>query len=195
MSVTPSEGTYQSKASRLAKAHALTELHRLGALPLPEQEKESRIEIKIGGVLTRWTRPVARDAIPHRSIRTGQLSRLAIYDEPSQSVALYELAAPRDWRRLLFTSDPAEMLAALPKRITDAWAPNRAATVNQMTALRKILEIDDTTELPPLHFSAASRIMERVLIEGTVATLRLDLNRIRPAQENANLTQIEIDKP
>jgi hypothetical protein len=80
--------------------------------------KESRI--KIGGVLTRWTRPVARDAIPHRSIRTGPLPRLAIYDEPSQSVALYELAAPRDWRRLLFTSDPAEMLAALPKRITDA---------------------------------------------------------------------------
>lgn len=192
MSVIPAEGTYQSKASRLSKTHALTELHRLGALPLPEQEKESRIEIRIGGVITRWTRPVARDAIPHRSIRTGPLPRLAIYDHQTESVALYERTAPREWKRLLFTSEPAEMLAALPKRITDDWAPDRTATPSQLAAIRKLLEIPPATDLPPLHFAAASRIMERVLIEGTVTTLRLDLNRMRaplPQEAPAGLTK------
>jgi hypothetical protein len=185
LAVTPAEDTYQPKLPRLAKGQALAELHRLGQLPLAEQERECIREILIVGTTTRWSRPLNRDAVPFKNIRGTKSHRLLIWDDETSSLAAYQsVPENNEWLRILFTADPAAILAEMPKNMLSGSVPQRTATEAQIAALRKLLELPATVEMPTLHITAASRLMDRILIENTVATLSSDLTRIRgPRQE------------
>lgn len=186
LAVTPAEETYKPKLPRLAKGQALAELHRLGLLPLAEQERECIREIVIAGTTTRWTRPLNRDAVPFKNIRGAKSHRLLIWDDQTSSLgAYYAVPANNEWRRVLFTADPAAILAEIPKTMFSGSVPQRTATEAQVAALRKLLELPATVEMPTLHIAAASRLMDRILIENTVATLRSDLTRIRTGKVNS----------
>jgi len=180
LGVIPAEETYQAKPAKLAKGQALTELNRLGQMPLAAQSQECVLEITIAGTPTHWTRPIGRDAVPYKNSRSSKGRRLLIWDASTASIAVYEsVPANNEWRRVLFTSDPAMILAELPKSMLSASDAKRAATDAQLSALRKLLDLPANASIPPLHISAASRLMDRILIENTVTTLRLDLNRLR----------------
>lgn len=174
MKILPVTEPFELTESRRKHCDALEALHRLIKEPdLATQAQSAREVVRIGGVPTYWSPPFAEGLPPYISTVSNGAQRMFVVDLTHLNVALYEGA--RDlWARRMLTARPEMILSALPKRAMVLPMAEAVASPRQLATLRKILDLPADHELPPLHATAVSALIDRVVLAKILPPLVTD---------------------
>ena len=176
MNITTNPAPYVPSPGKLSRIEAMQELTRLASIPdLRAQDSDCLTEVPFGGLKTYWSRGLGEDVPPFLTHSVKGVKRFHILAADRQTVAVYDRPAPKNLERRALLEDPAEIAASLPQKALNPDVAPKAATDKQIGLLRKVLELPADYHLPVISSLAASRIIDRIMNEGTVALLADDI--------------------
>lgn len=178
MNIIPSSKPYAASPSRQARIDARQELTRLLALPdIADQLHGCRTEVQVGQQTTWWSKGLS-DATPtflQHSI--GGVRRVHILASDGRTVIVYDHRGGDDWERRAILNKPEQILASLPKKAMFPSQPTTPASPKQIATLSKILELAPDVSFDGLSSVAASRLLDRILLENSISALFGDATR------------------
>jgi hypothetical protein len=125
------------------------------------------------GSVVSWQRGQHEGLPPYVSTVLNGAQRLFLIDPTHLHVALYE--GSRDhWTRRMLTDRPELILSALPRRAMAPPSADAVASSRQLATLLKILDLPANHELPALHGSAVSQLIDRVVLAKILPPIAAD---------------------
>ena len=178
MNIIPSSKPYTASPSRQARIEARQELTRLLALPeITEQFTDLRTEISVGEQSTWWSKGLSESTPTFLQHSIAGVRRVHILAADHRTVVVYDHRGGDDWERRAILRDPAQILASVPKKALFPTLPVTPASPKQIATLRKILDLPLDAPLDGLSSAAASRLLDRVLLENEISILFGDAAR------------------
>lgn len=178
MNIMPSSKPYTASPSRQARIDARQELNRLLTLPdVTEQLADCRTEVLIGEQSTWWSKGLSADTPTFLEHAIGGVRRVHLLSAGRRTVVVYDHRGGDDWERRAILQKPDQILASLPKKALFPNLPVTPASPKQIATLRKILELPSELALDELSSIAASRLLDRILLENSISALFGDATR------------------
>jgi len=178
MNIIETNRPYVPPASKQARIDALQELRRLETIPdYADQDRNCRVPVMIQDLTTYWSKGLCADTPLFVQHAIATTKRLHLVDTASSVVGVYDRTERNTWERRALLEDPDEIAASLPNKALNGGAMGDPASVKQIAAIRKLLDMPAERPIPLLSALSASRILDRIVTEKAVKELAADFCR------------------
>jgi hypothetical protein len=178
MNIIDANRPYLQAPAKQSRIDALQELGRIETIPnFADQDRESSVMVMIRDLATYWAKGLGAETPLFVQHTAGVTKRVHLIDSASLMVAVYDCTGKDTWERRAILEDPEVIRASLPKRALSNASLGQPASLKQIAAVRKLLELPADRPMPALSAMSASRIMGRIVAENSVKELAADFRR------------------
>lgn len=156
----------------VAHGEVLAALGRLATTSLAQQARDTRLEISLDGVPTYWRRPVSAVVPAFQVFSRGDKAHLQIWHRKDQALLQFLRGPDSRWALDRRITAAADMIPMMPVSAFVLPEGEAEATPAQLEALRRMLQLSSEQKLPRLHRLAATRLLDRLLLEPALVRLR-----------------------